>query len=355
MKDAIWTSSGGSLSRCRPSSSARSSVVEASSTEAATPSVPLARTFQAPHRPLTLSGQAEHVDPLALRHERHQHRERHERHLDQQPLQQEAGRDAGERTRRAASSTAYRPNAHTASRGVETTTTTKQKTAASLRVRRQGVHRRVPVPVELVRVAGAHVRRLLGGARWRDALARVRRRRTAQKTPLPATTVTPTPITPGEAAGEAGVGDVLDAVVGERGVRGGVLLGLLVDALVGGDLLQAVGVGGGVEADEAGEDEGGGQAGDPQPCGAERAATGAGAGRRRRGRRRVRRPTRSLSGCCQAAGAVHQVGAYGDHGAHGQRGDRRLADADQDVHADHGGGDLADGDVGGAAERVDQR
>lgn len=54
MKEAIWTSSGGIRRRCRPSRSARSSVVAASSTEAATPSVPLARMFQAPHSPDSL-------------------------------------------------------------------------------------------------------------------------------------------------------------------------------------------------------------------------------------------------------------------------------------------------------------
>ncbi|CAM5546132.1 hypothetical protein STANM309S_01007 [Streptomyces tanashiensis] len=132
---------------------------------------------------------------------------------------------------------------------------------------------------------------------------------------------------------------------------GRVVLGLGVDALVGGDLLQAVGAGGGVEGDEAGEDEGGDHAADPQlPRGASgRRGGGCGGGGvdqfavdaelERRG---------------QAAGAVHQVGADGDHGADGQHGDDGLADADEDVHADHGREDLGDGDVGGAADRVDE-
>lgn len=80
-----------------------------------------------------------------------------------------------------------------------------------------------------------------------------------------------------EVAGEAGVGDVADSVVGEGRVGGGVLLDLPVEALVGGDLFQAVGAGGGVEGDDAGEEEGRAE------TGGEDAARGAGGGGRRGG------------------------------------------------------------------------
>lgn len=79
----------------------------------------------------------------------------------------------------------------------------------------------------------------------------------------------------GETPGDAGVADVLDAVVGERGVGRSVFLDLLVDAPVGGDLLQAVGARGGVEGDEAREEERGDQARCPDLA---RGAGGRGAG-----------------------------------------------------------------------------
>ncbi|CAM5576637.1 hypothetical protein STENM327S_06652 [Streptomyces tendae] len=131
MNEAICTSSGGSLSRWRPRSSSRSSVVEARSTEAATPRVPLARTFQAPHRPLTLrdrpstptrSPSATNGMSTANATNGTSIRSRLSR------------KDAGTRAAYAtvASSSAYRPKAHIASRGVDTTTTTKAKVAASL-------------------------------------------------------------------------------------------------------------------------------------------------------------------------------------------------------------------------------
>ena len=36
-----------------------------------------------------------------------------------------------------------------------------------------------------------------------------------------------------------------------------------------------------------------------------------------------------------ASGPVHEVGSHGDDAEHGQPGDHRLAEADEDVHADH--------------------
>ncbi len=66
--------------------------------------------------------------------------------------------------------------------------------------------------------------------------------------------------------------------------------------------------------------------------------------------------TRSLRGGGEGApDAVDEVGADGEDRAHRQRGDHRLPDADQDVHADHGREHLADRDVGGAADPVEQR
>lgn len=131
MKDAICTSSGGIRSRCRPSRSSRSSVVEASRTDAATPSVPLARMFQAPHSPDSLrlmprtvirgpsatngisTAKATNGTSISSR-------------LSRNPAGIRAAPAA------AAISRAYSPKAQTASRGVETTTRTKQKTAAIL-------------------------------------------------------------------------------------------------------------------------------------------------------------------------------------------------------------------------------
>ncbi len=137
------------------------------------------------------------------------------------------------------------------------------------------------------------------------------------------------------------------------------VLGLLVDAVVRGDLLQAVGVGGGVEADEAGEDERGDQTGDPQraPGGARRDRRATRRSMRPFGRRSVhqRAVHAQLQALTQVARAVHEIRAHGDHRAHRQRRDRRLADADEEVHADHRARDLADRDIGRAADRVHQR
>lgn len=131
MNEAICTSSGGSFSRCRPSSSARSSVVEASSTDAATPSVPLARTFQAPHSPETLSDRpSTSTRSPSATNGMSTANATNGISISSRRSRKPAGTRAAAAT--PASRTAYSPKAHTASRGVETTTTTKAKVAASL-------------------------------------------------------------------------------------------------------------------------------------------------------------------------------------------------------------------------------
>ena len=71
----------------------------------------------------------------------------------------------------------------------------------------------------------------------------------------------------GDGAGEAGVLDAAGLVVRERRPGRAVLVGLLGDALVLGNALEAVGLGGGVEAEDPGEDQRGSQADQP-PAGA---------------------------------------------------------------------------------------
>ena len=91
----------------------------------------MARTFQAPHRPLTLREipRTSTRSPCAtngMRTAKATNGISMRSRLRRKP----AGTRAAYAT--AASSTAYSANAHIASRGVETTTITKQKTAASL-------------------------------------------------------------------------------------------------------------------------------------------------------------------------------------------------------------------------------
>ena len=131
MKDAICTRRGGSFNRWRPRSSSRSSVVEASRTDAATPSVPFASTFQAPHSPLTLSD----MPSTSTRSPSATNGISTANATNGTSISSRLSRNpAGTRATQAtsASSTAYRPNAHIASRGVDTTTTTNAKVAASL-------------------------------------------------------------------------------------------------------------------------------------------------------------------------------------------------------------------------------
>ncbi len=131
MNEAICTSSGGSFSRWRPSRSSRSSVVAARSTEAATPRVPLASTFQAPHRPLTLRDRpSTSIRPPSATNGMSTANATNGTSISSRLSRKAAGTRAAYAT--AASSSAYTPKAHIASRGVETTTTTKAKAAASL-------------------------------------------------------------------------------------------------------------------------------------------------------------------------------------------------------------------------------
>ncbi len=114
----------------------------------------------------------------------------------------------------------------------------------------------------------------------------------------------------------------------------------------------AVRAGGGVERHEPGEDERGGQPRAPDLAGG---PGGGGSGGPGGSRVHQIADHQQLERGGEPARAVHQVGAYGDDGAHGQRGDRGLADADEDVYADHGGQHLADRHVRRAADGVDQR
>ncbi|CAM5720084.1 hypothetical protein SGLAM104S_04376 [Streptomyces glaucescens] len=104
-------------------------MVAASSTEAATPRS-LASTFQAPHSPLTLSDSpsASTRSPSATNGMSTANA------TNGTSISSRLRKPAGTRAWWAttARSSAYTPNAHIASRGVETTTSTKAKTAASL-------------------------------------------------------------------------------------------------------------------------------------------------------------------------------------------------------------------------------
>ncbi len=106
-------------------------MVEASSTEAATPSVPLARTFQAPQRPGTLTVRpSSSVCSPGTTNGMSSANATNGTSMTSRFSRKPAGTRATAAT--AASSTAYSANAQRASRGVETTTTTKPRTATSL-------------------------------------------------------------------------------------------------------------------------------------------------------------------------------------------------------------------------------
>ena len=70
-------------------------MVAASRIEATTPSVPLARMFQAAEQPGLRQRHAEHLDLRAVRHERQKQGEHHERQLDHHAAQHESGRRPG--------------------------------------------------------------------------------------------------------------------------------------------------------------------------------------------------------------------------------------------------------------------
>ncbi len=103
----------------------------ASSTEAATPSVPLASTFQAPHSPDSDRDSPHTVIrcPSATNGSSTA-KATNGTSISIRVSTCRAGTRATTAT--TASSSAYAPKAHTASRGVATTSRTKQKTAASL-------------------------------------------------------------------------------------------------------------------------------------------------------------------------------------------------------------------------------
>ena len=103
------------------------------------------------------------------------------------------------------------------------------------------------------------------------------------------------------------------------------------EALLAGHELEAVGVAGGVEGHDPGEEQ-------RRPGCRRRPAAGRATGRVGVGRRVMPldpvadRQAAALPG---GPGAVDQVGSDGDDARDGQRGDDRLADADDDVDADH--------------------
>src|SRR5690606_17437278 len=99
---------------------------------------------------------------------------------------------------------------------------------------------------------------------------------------------------------------------GERGVGRAVFLRLLVDALVGGDPLQAVRAGGGVEGDEAGEEEGRDQAGDQEAAVGAVRGGGLGLAGGGRGVDQFAVDPELEGGGQGALDAVDEVGAYGE-------------------------------------------
>ena len=104
--------------------------MEASRTDAATPSVPLASTFQAPHSPFTLNDMPSTStrSPCAT-NGISTAKATNGTSISSRFSRKPAGTRAAYAT--APSSSAYSPKAHIASRGVDTTTSTKAKTAAS--------------------------------------------------------------------------------------------------------------------------------------------------------------------------------------------------------------------------------
>ena len=96
----VRTSAGASQPLAARAAGRAGSVVAARVSETSTPSVPLARMFQAPSRPGCRQREPQHVDPRPRPDERQQHREDHERQLDHGPAQDPAGRDPGHRPHR---------------------------------------------------------------------------------------------------------------------------------------------------------------------------------------------------------------------------------------------------------------
>ena len=146
----ICTISPGRRSRSRPSSSARGSVVAASRIEATTPSVPLARMFQAPSSPdsLSASPSTSTVSPRATNGSSTANSTNGtSTTIRRRPPGTAPGPPAP--PRRAAA--AYTPNAQNCSFGVATTTRTNSSTAASLHCGGSRWTTRVAGPVERVR------------------------------------------------------------------------------------------------------------------------------------------------------------------------------------------------------------
>ena len=76
-------------------------VVDAITTVAATPSVPLATMFHAAHSPASDRLSAEHVDARRAPDDRQQHGEQQERHLDDEPSGDAEQRHPADQRRRA--------------------------------------------------------------------------------------------------------------------------------------------------------------------------------------------------------------------------------------------------------------
>ena len=100
---------------------------------ASTPRVPLASSAPAGRRPGSLTVTPEDLDPRAGGDERHQHREDHERDLDDHPLEEVARRHPADRDHDDQHEQVARRRPAYQSRGVATTTSMKPSSASSLR------------------------------------------------------------------------------------------------------------------------------------------------------------------------------------------------------------------------------
>ena len=134
-------------------------VVAASSSEASTPSVPLARMFHAPHRPVDGQRQARAPRPASpAAEERQEHGEQHERQLDQRRAAAATGRHPGQRRDDREQHGVHRRRPRTPRAGWPPR---RWRTAPSRRACTSGGSRctgECRCTVERVRVPGAHVR-----------------------------------------------------------------------------------------------------------------------------------------------------------------------------------------------------